>query len=126
MEWFITEDPSDEEFESMLDALAKSIADDERRTSILNVEKMKQFQFTYNAIKNLLRDSSAKIIYKIHDPFQSMGSISVLDNDITIQDTLNFRRAVQFASNIEIYPKQNGEICMTLTFHGLTVPAFDM
>lgn len=126
MEWFNTEDPSDEEFESMLDALAKSIANDERRTSILNVEKMKQFQFTYNAIKNLFRDSSAKIIYKIHDPFQSMGSISVLDNDITIQDTLNFRRAVQFASNIEIYPKQSGEICMTLTFHGLTVPVFDM
>lgn len=45
MEWFIVEYPSDEEFESILDALAESIANDERRTSILNVEKMKQFQF---------------------------------------------------------------------------------
>lgn len=123
---FDTEFMTDDEVEEMMDALvlamAEQIADDESRTSILNPDRLKEMQFTYKAMKYMFRDTNAKVSYKLHEPFQSMGSVSVTGKDIDIRKAKWFFKAVELASNFEAYPKTDGTVCMTFTFHNLTVP----
>lgn len=123
---FDTEFMTDDEVEEMMDALvlavAEQIAEDESRASILNPDKLKEMQFTYKAMKYMTRGTNAKVSYKLHEPFQSMGSVSVTGKDIVIRKAKWFSKAVELASNFEAYPKTDGTVCMTFTFHNLTVP----
>lgn len=123
---FESEYTSDEEIESDMDALMLSMAEeieqDESRTSIINPYRMKELAFTYKSMKYITHGSKAKVTYKLHEPYQSMGSVSVTGKNIVFSNMSWFVRAVEMASNFEVYPKTNGDICMTFTFHGLTTP----
>lgn len=123
---FDTEFMTDDEVEEMMDALvmavAEQIAENESRTSILNPDRLKEMQFTYKAMKYMTRGTNAKVSYKLNEPFQSMGSVSVTGKDIVIRKAEWFSKAVELASNFEAYPKADGTVCMTFTFHGLTIP----
>lgn len=119
---FASEEEMNDELDAILLALGDEIESDESRTSVLNPVRMRELLFTYKAVKYLARGSSAKVSYKLHQPFQSMGSVSVTGKDILVRNPVNFIRAAKFASNIEVYPKTDGTVCMTFTFHGLTVP----
>lgn len=123
---FESEYSSDEEIEEAIDSLvisvANDIAQDESRASIINPYRMQQFLYTYKAMKYLMKGSSAKVIYKLHEPYQSMGSVSVTGKDIEFRKMSWFVRAAELASNYEVYPRTDGTVCMTFTFHGLTTP----
>ena len=123
---FNTEYANEEEMNAELDAivlaLGEQVEEDESRTSVLNPIRMREILHTYKAMKYIARGSSAKVTYKLHQPYQSMGSVSVTGKDIRLRDPENFIRASRFASNVEVYPKTDGTVCLTLTFHGLTVP----
>ena len=119
---FASEEEMNDELDAILLALGDEIEADESRTSVLNPVRMRELLFTYKAVKYLARGSLAKVSYKLHQPFQSMGSVSVTGKDILVRNPVNFIRAAKFASNIEVYPKTDGTVCMTFTFHGLTVP----
>ena len=123
---FDTEFMSDEEVEEMLDAIvtatAEEIAEDESRTSIINPFRVKQLLFIYKAMKYMMRGRRVKVSYKLHEPYQSMGSVSITGADIELKNPAWFSKAVKFASNFEVYPKTDGTVCMTFTFHNLTVP----
>lgn len=126
MSEFDTEFMTDEEVEEMLDALALATAEeiekDESRTSVINPLRMRQMAFTYKALKRMMRGSRVKVSYKLHEPYQSMGSVSVVGSDIALGNPKWFLKAVEFASNFEVYPKTDGTVCMTFTFHNLTIP----
>lgn len=119
---FESEYESDEEIEEALDALAEEIAQDESRTSVLAPHRMQQLLYTYKAMKYLTKGSSSKVTYKLHEPFQSVGSVSVIGANLDFRQLSWFVRAVELASNFEVYPKTDGTVCMTFTFHGLTTP----
>lgn len=123
---FESEYSSDEEIEEAMDSLVISVANgieqDEGRTSIINPYRMQQLLYTYKVMKYLMKGSSAQVTYKIHEPYQSMGSVSVTGNDIGFKNMSWFLRAAEMASNYEVYPKTDGTVCMTFTFHGLTTP----
>ena len=119
---FASEEEMNDELDAILLALGEQIEADESRTSVLNPVRMRELLYTYKALKLLVRGSSAKVTYKLHQPFQSMGSVSVTGKEILMQNPVNFIRAAKFASNVEAYPKIDGTVCMTFTFHGLTVP----
>lgn len=123
---FETEFSSDAEVDDALDQLtldlAEAIAEDESRTSVLNPFRMRELIFTYKVMRYLARGTRAKVTYKLNEPFQSMGSVSVTGKKIAIRNAEWFLKAVQLASNFESYPKTDGTVCMTFTFHNLTVP----
>lgn len=123
---FESEYASDSEIEEAMDSLvisvANDIAQDESRTSIINPYRMQQLLYTYKVMKYLMKGTSAKVTYKLHEPYQSMGSVSVTGKDIEFRKVSWFLRAAELASNYEVYPKTDGTVCMTFTFHGITTP----
>lgn len=123
---FESEYASDSEIEEAMDSLvisvANDIAQDESSTSIINPYRMQQLLYTYKVMKYLMKGTSAKVTYKLHEPYQSMGSVSVTGKDIEFKKVSWFLRAAELASNYEVYPKTDGTVCMTFTFHGITTP----
>ena len=112
----------EEAMDSLVISVANDIAQDESRTSIINPYRMQQLLYTYKVMKYLMKGTSAKVTYKLHEPYQSMGSVSVTGKDIEFKKVSWFLRAAELASNYEVYPKTDGTICMTFTFHGITTP----
>lgn len=117
---------SDEEVWEMMDNIVVTIGEaieiDEEKPAVLNPIKIQQMQFAYGVIKYLTRNADVKLSYALNEPFKSMGSISVEGKDLTFTNAEWFARACEFASNTEVYPLTNGNVRMTLTFHGLVRP----
>jgi hypothetical protein len=117
---------SDEEVWAMLDnvvvTVGESIMSDESKPAVINPIKIQQMQFAYGVIKYLTKDSNVTVKYALHEPFNSMGSISVEGMSLTFTNSEWFSRAAEFASNTEVYPLANGKVRLTLTFHGLVKP----
>lgn len=117
---------SDDEVWAMLDnvvvTVGKAIVADESKPAIIDPIKVQQMQFAYGVLKYLTKDTDAKLSYALHEPFKSMGSISVEGKNLAFTNAEWFSRAAEFASNTEVYPLTNGKVRMTLTFHGLVRP----
>ena len=117
---------SDEEVWEMLDnvvvTVGESIIADEAKPAIIDPIKIQQMQFAYGVLKYLTKNTDAKLTYALHEPFKSMGSISVEGKNLIFTNSEWFSRAAEFASNTEVYPLTNGKVRMTLTFHGLVKP----
>lgn len=117
---------SDEEVWEMLDnvvaAVGEAVLEEESDPAFLNPIKIQQMKFTYRALKYLTKGTGAKLTYALNEPFKSMGSISIEGKNLTFTNAEWFARAAEFASNTEVYPLTNGNVKMTLTFHGLVRP----
>lgn len=123
---FEIEFQSDEEIWAMLDNIVVTVGEaiiaDESKPAVLNPIKIQQMQFSYGVIKYLTQNTDTKLSYALNEPLKSMGSISVEGKCITFTNSEWFARAAEFASNTEIYSLENGNVRMTLTFHGLVRP----
>lgn len=123
---FEIEFTSEEEVLEMLDSIVASIGEsvmeEEEKPAVLDPLKIQMMQFSYGVLKYLTGGTTAKLSYMLHEPFQSMGSVSVEGNKLTFSNTEWFARACEFASNTEVYPLTNGNVRITLTFHGLVRP----
>lgn len=117
---------SDDEVWAMLDnvvvTVGEAIIADESKPAIIDPIKVQQMQFAYGVLKYLTKNTDAKLSYALHEPFKSMGSISVDGKNLAFTNAEWFSRAAEFASNTEVYPLTNGKVRMTLTFHGLVRP----
>ena len=117
---------SDEEVWEMLDNVVVTVGEavmvDESKPAVLNPIKIQQMQFAYGVLKYLTKGTGAKLTYALNEPFKSMGSISIEGKNLTFTNSEWFARACEFASNTEVYPLTNGNVKMTLTFHGLVRP----
>ena len=100
-------------------ALGELIREEESKPGILNVVKLKQMQQTYELLIPLARDTEAEIHWELHEPYKSMGSISLEGEDLIFKDSRRLGKAISGCSNVEIYPLTNGKIRMTLTWLGL-------
>ena len=60
-----------------------------------------------------------KIGYQIHEPFNSMASITIEGDQLEFADCRWLSRAIGLADNLEVYPLTTGKIRMVLTFHGM-------
>lgn len=119
---FSSVEEMEKEFDAILSAVQDNIEADERKVTVLNALRMKQFQFSYAAILYLTRGTDVVVSYKLYEPFKTMGSIHIEGETVAFQDMVRFARAAEFASNIEVYPLAKNKVHMTLTFHGLTAP----
>lgn len=124
---FDTEFMTDEEVEQMLDSIVTSVgdvaSDDNSRTSVVNIYKMKQVLYVYKVMKYLAKgQKGVKVDCKLHTPYNSMGCVSVVGKKLVFRKPEWFMKAVELSNNFEVYPKTNGTVQMNFTFHGLTTP----
>lgn len=107
------------ELEALLDCLGQWIVEDEQQPGIINPVRYQQFQLTYNVLQKLLTGTDMKIAYEKHEPFNSMGSITIEGDQLEFANCRWLPRAVGFADNLEVYPLASGKVRMVLTFHGM-------
>ena len=107
------------EMEALLDCLGQWILEDEQQHRIISPVRYQQFQLSHDLLKKLITGTDMKISYEIHEPFNSMGSITIEGDQLEFTNCRWLSRAVGFADNLEVYPLTTGKIRMVLTFHGL-------
>ena len=121
---FENEFNTDEEVEEYLDSIVNYIKEQteitEQKPAVINAEKLKQIAYTYKILKYVTKGSKAKVTYKLHQPFRSMGSVSVTGKNIIFKNPKWFSAAAKLASNFNSYTKTDGTVKMDFTFHGLT------
>ena len=115
----------DEEFDFLdefVDSVKDEILEDESKTKLLDPLKMKEMQFVYAVLKRYVEGNDIQLSYKLNEPFSSMGSVTIKGEDFIFPEPKWIARAIEFASNVEVYPLVSGKVCMTFTFHGLAKP----
>lgn len=126
---FNEEFENDADVENALDNLVTLVAHtaqvEDNRIQIVNPIKMQHLLYTLKILKYLTKGSGAKVTYELHEPFKSMGSVTICGKDITFPKPEWFMKAVELAANFEVYPKTDGTVEMNFTFHGLTMPVED-
>ena len=120
---FEMEFQSEQEAEEMLDAfihaIGEAIEEEEDKPAVIVPNRMLQMQYSYAAFKQLIDGTDAKISYGLNEPYKSMGDITIEAGDLTFTNVELFTKACSFASNLEVYPLVNGNVRLTLTFHGI-------
>jgi PDZ domain-containing secreted protein len=106
-------------FDEWIDSVKDEILSEDSKVMAINPLKVKQMQFVYAVLKRCATGSDVKISYKMNEPFKSMGSVSVEGNELVFTEAKWMARAVEFASNVEIYPLADERVRMTFTFHGI-------
>ena len=113
---------TEEDIGDLVCALNELIMKDEGRTSVLDLTRMDQIMFCYTALKFYTKNMKVKLSYKLNEPYQSMGSISVEGKCMEFKDPRWFSRIAEFASSMEVYPLAERAVRITFTFHGMTNP----
>lgn len=115
---------SDDEFEQManeiIDSLGEIVMADHAVPSIVNFQRYKQIVFAHKALEKLLVNEDVVINCDLHEPFHSVGVISIIGDSFTFYNTKMFTKICGLASNIDVYTRVDDKVAMDLTFHGLT------
>ena len=113
----------DEYEASAVEAMWRALFDEDAKPAAINPQRLQYMEFAYAVVKYLAKDiPGSRVSYKMHEPFKSMGSISIEANELSFVKTEWFARAAEFANNTEIYPLANGRVRLTLTFYGIANP----
>lgn len=107
------------EMEALLDCIGQWILEDEQQPGIINPVRYQQLQLAHNVLEKLTAGTDMQLAYEIHEPFNSMGSISIEGDQLGFANCRWLAWAVGFASNMEVYPLTTRKLRMVLTFHGL-------
>jgi len=102
-----------------INKIAKRVSREENEPHENVLEKEELVKKVYEKMKTVIGNESS-VTYKLHEPYPSMGSVSVEGKDVVIEDSVKFASMIAMATNFEVYPKTDGTVKMTLTFHGLT------
>ncbi|MBR1972019.1 MAG: hypothetical protein IKA16_01125 [Oscillospiraceae bacterium] len=106
--------------DELIENIGRRIVADELQPSILNPLRIQQMAFSNTVLEKLTYGTDMKISAATHKPFKSMGSICIEGDCLEFTDCKWLSRAIQFASNVEVYTTLNGKIKFVLTFHSLT------
>ncbi len=117
---FLTDEDLEQSMDDFIEVISQELEAEEWNTTMLDFQKSKQIQFAYSVLKYLTRGSDAVVSYKLHEPFKTMGSVSVEGKSIEFYQPEWFARVAEFASNTEVYPLAKNRVRLTFTFHGLT------
>ena len=117
---FLTDEDLEQSMDDFIEVISQELEAEEWHTTMLDFQKSKQIQFAYSVLKYLTRGSDAVVSYKLHEPFKTMGSVSVEGKSIEFYQPEWFARVAEFASNTEVYPLAKNRVRLTFTFHGLT------
>lgn len=117
---FETEEEAEMAFDAFVEIAKELVEKEEDYINIANPEKVKGVMVIYNYLKYKLKGTRAKVTYKLHEPFVSMGSVSITGKELVFTKCDWFAKVAPYANNLEIYPKTDGTVNICFTFHGLT------
>ena len=107
------------ELGALIDSIGEWILQDELKPGVLNTLRVQQMQFSHSVMKKLASGSEMRVTYTMHEPFKSMGCITVEGDHLGFTDCKWLGRAIEFASNVDVYPLSKGGVRLVLTFHRL-------
>ena len=110
-----------EEIEETIRELAMMIDAQESEPQVLNLPRMLQMVQAYKQLQCIACDDW-KITTVVHKPVTSMGVICIEAEDLIFDRMTEINKVLANADNMEIYPLTNGNIRMTIAFHGITKP----
>lgn len=108
------------EFDDIISSIWEMIENEEHGVSVVNDKRVREFILCESILRRVLTGRGIRIEVVPHDGFASVGVIRVSARNLTVKDPIAFSRAVNLASNYEIYPKTDGKIMFALTFYGMT------
>ena len=111
-----------QELDDLIESIGRWILADEENPAVLNAVRFQQMKFANSVLERLVQGTNIKISTSLHEPFKSMGCIYLEGNSLEFADCKWLGRAIEFASNFDVFPSQNGKVKLVLTFHGLTAP----
>lgn len=116
----------DESLDAWVDSLLESVGvtreefiKASEQPMMLNPNRFREFALVYKMLRDAFKGTDTIVTYKINEPFKSMGSISVIGENIIYTNPKVFLTAVKHASNFDSYPKIDGTVQITFTFHGM-------
>ena len=104
---------------AIIEAIGAAIEAEEAEPQILNAQRMLQFVAALRQLKAVAWESW-RITCALHEPYTSMGVISIEAAEFTFENLQALQRILANASNVEIYPLLNDNLKMNITFHGIT------
>lgn len=110
-----------DEIEETIRELAMMIEAQESEPQVLNLPRMLQMVQAYKQLQIIACDDW-KITTVVHKPVTSMGVICIEAEDLIFDRMTEINKVLASADNMEIYPLTNGNIRMTIAFHGITKP----
>lgn len=108
-------------FDELCKQLSEKLLKQGETVSVLNPAGIERFSKLYNAIRATLKKNGAKISYGINEPFVGSGYIRIIGKQIEFSDVTVFSKYAKNASNFEVYPRTDGNICMAFSFDGLAI-----
>ena len=111
----------DKAFDELCKQLSEKLLKQGETVSILSPEGIERFSKLYNAIQATLKKNGAKISYGINEPFIGSGFIRIIGRQIVFSDASVFAKYAKLATNFEVYPRVDGNICMAFSFDGLAL-----
>lgn len=112
----------EDSFDSFFLEITNMAEIEDQKTAIIVPKRIAQLLLAYKTLKKVTNGTNAKVTYTLHEPYKSMGSISVIGNNLEVINIELFKKAVELSSNIEVYSRTDGSFQMNFTFHGLTKP----
>lgn len=103
-----------------ISGLARSIEENEKDKVIVDENRLNDVMYSKSVLEQIVSGKKVKVTSKVHEPFNSVGSVSVVGEEVVVTDSEAFNKIAEVASNVEVYPKTNGTVVVTFTFHGLT------
>lgn len=110
-----------DEIEETIRELAMMIEAQESEPQVLNLPRMLQMVQAYKQLQSIACEDW-KIATVVHKPVTSMGVICIEAEDLIFDRMTEINKVLISADNVEIYPLTNGNIRMTIAFHGITKP----
>jgi len=111
------------ELDTLIDSIGEWILEDEKKPGILNPLRVQQMSFSHAVLEKQVQGSGMRVTYTMHEPFTSMGSITVEGDHLEFANCKWLGRAIVFASNMEVYSLAEGGVRLVLTFHHLVKKA---
>ena len=113
-------DPKDEMLLANVDALAEYLEDENKKEQVINPDRMTEFIRAIKILMSITQNKKIKVSYRVNEPYIGMGTVSLVGKSIAGLNEEVFSGVASTASNIDVFPRDDGTVQCDLTFHGLT------
>ena len=110
----------DKDLDRFITKLAKRIGDEENGFFVTNKKMVELVELTGKTMKSIVCGTKINIYSKVHEPFESSGSVGITGKEIIITDPKMFSKLVRKADNIEAYAKVDGSVHIGIAYEGLS------
>lgn len=112
---------SEEEILAVLDGIISNISNrGGSEPETMNKKSEEQIKAACDVMRQIVKGKNVRVSYELNSPYNGMGFISIIGKKIDVVNPLLLSKIMEISSNMEVYPKTNGDIQMNFTFYNLT------